>query len=121
MTCGIEEIIPPILTVTDQVTGKPICDAVAAKDPGSGELSPCISGEQGCTGKCQYTVLGDGSGSGPTFSIEVTAPGYQAATVSGLMTNSCGCTSDCPSPQEALVALTPLPPLEDGGTDDGGH
>jgi hypothetical protein len=54
------------------------------------------------------------------FSIEVTAPGYQAVKVSGLITNTCGCTNNCPSPQEASVALIAVLPPIDSGTPDGG-
>jgi hypothetical protein len=118
-SCGVVEIIPPVLTVNDFFTGNPICDAVLADNDAGAGLYPCTVGEEGCTAKCQYTVNGDEGGS--SFSITVTAPGYSISEVTGLMTNYCGCnTSQCPAPQQLTTTLAPIPdagpPEPDGGS-----
>ncbi len=103
-TCNIVQIVPPILSVVDAVTGAPICDAALVNgDGGTVTLSPC-GGSEGCTGTCQYTV---NQGSfGTPFTVTVTAPEYVSAVSPELTTNTCGCEGACAGPDEAVVKLT---------------
>ncbi len=104
-TCGLLQILQPILTVKDAKTGALICDAAASG--GGATLYSCGTGMgmvEGCTSKCQYSVGGLESSSPVT--ITVTAPGYASATVS-VTVEYCGCNGDCGGPQQATVSLNP--------------
>jgi hypothetical protein len=113
-TCEIYRIIPPVLTVTDQSTGAPICDVTVAGTAPGASLSACTGGE--CPKTCAYTVESYGGSS--SFSITITAPGYGTTTVTGLTQGGCGCSDTCPAPQQVSATLTPSvtpPPTLDGG------
>jgi hypothetical protein len=105
--CNLVEIIPPILTVTDGVTGGRICDATLVGDAGGVDLFPSSG-----FGACTYTVNGY-EGASSTFSISITAPSYGMATVTGLEIQYCGC-SGAPCAAAQMVSVS-LPEIVDGG------
>jgi hypothetical protein len=126
--CG-PEALSPSLTVTDSVTGKPVCDAVLLASEPKASLSA----------SCPYTVnpalvvvgpSGDGGlvASPSGFSVTVGAPGYEPAVVSGLDMVACDCDQTGCARQIVSVALTPAhdsgsPPVDaghDGDADGGG-
>jgi hypothetical protein len=105
-----------VLTVTDDTTGVPVCNAFLAADAGAGVgLYPCAGGE-GCSGKCPY-VVNDYGASGGTFSIEISAPGYGTFEVSNLRMQYCGC-GPCPGPEEVSVKISMEATPLDAGTPD---
>jgi hypothetical protein len=107
-TCNIVQVIPPILTLLDESSGAPICDAFGS---GGASLTPC-GPSQGCTGTCQYTVSDLGAPS--PFSVTVSAPGYTPAVVSNLQTRYCGCNgAPCQAADQVTGFL--LPDGLDGG------
>jgi len=107
-TCNLVQIESPVLTVTDALTGKPICDATLVAGQTTVSLFP-----DGSAPACTYTVNGS---SGSTFSISITAPGYGVATVNGLMVRYCGCEGACEAPQQVSASLSPgVSPPSDGG------
>ncbi len=127
-TCELVEILSPVVSVRDAVTGKPICDAVESGSDSGAALVMCTSGEPSpasCTGTCPFAAtnpslqgdLGGATTMSAPFSVEVTAPGYHTARVSGLVLRSCVCGQDCPAVQHVVVDLMP----SDGGSPaDGG-
>jgi hypothetical protein len=114
--CELYQIIPPILTVTDQSSGAPICDVTVVGSAQQASLSPCAG--DACPKTCAYDVESFG-GSSSSFSVTITASGYGTTTVTGLTQGGCGCdTASCPAPQEVsatLVRVVSPPPPEDAG------
>jgi hypothetical protein len=114
-TCEIYRIIPPMLIVTDQSTGAPICDVTVTGAAQQASLAPCT--DTGCPKTCAYDVDSLG-GSSTSFSVTITATGYGTTTVTGLMQGGCGCDTECPAPQQVSATLIPVvspPPPVDGG------
>ena len=120
-TCEIYRIIPPMLIVTDQRTGAPICAVTVTGAAQQASLAPCT--DTGCPKTCAYDVDSLG-GSSTSFSVTITATGYGTTTVTGLMQGGCGCDTECPAPQQVSATLIPVvspPPPVDGGLLPGVH
>jgi hypothetical protein len=112
-TCNLVTIVPPILSVTDAVTGAPICDATAtAPAGGAASLAPCTG--VGCSSAtCEYNVVGL-PGIGVTTTILVTAPGYGSASAT-VASTACGCDQSGCAASTVMVALEPHSIVDDAG------
>jgi hypothetical protein len=107
-TCGLVQLLPPIVTVTNAATGAAVCDAVQVGGSNMSSLSPCKEME-GCTGKCSYVANDMQAEGGGTFSVTITAPGFEETTVPNLIVRTCGCGGGCEGSQQVTVTLTPAP------------
>jgi len=112
--CNLVQLLTPILTITDAVTGAPICDAFVEGTNTTASLSACTGGYEGCTGTCPYTVNDTTAEGGGTFSVIITAPGYDATDVTGLEIQTCGCGGTCGGAEQVNVSLQPAT-FVDGG------
>ena len=113
----------PVLSVFDAQTGAPICDPTFAilvqKDAGSSfvdaSASACTPGSYDCpiTHDGGATVcpfyLGASLGYSTDATVDVRAPGYEDAEVTGVSVGRSGCVPPFYPASQLSVNLTPLP------------
>jgi hypothetical protein len=113
--CDPVRTISPIVVPVDALTGAAICNVTLVDAPNDA-LLPC-TGNDGCTGPCEFTVAELTGSETMTFSVTITAPGYGPTVVDGLMPTECGCDAGaCKPPQLLMVSLATI----DGGAVDAG-
>jgi hypothetical protein len=88
------------VVVTDQQTGEAVCDAtVVAHGPVSVSFQV-----QGSEASCSYMQVPQQLAGG-SYTVDVTAPGYQPATRTNLLVTTTACGYSAPTVTIALVAL----------------
>jgi hypothetical protein len=105
--CGGAALIPPVIRVTDAVTGQPICDATvtAVEDGASADAGTLLQAYAVDGGRCEWGNDLPGRG---TYGLTVSKAGYQTAMVQATYYEwGCGSSGDEPQPQQVNVELVP--------------
>jgi hypothetical protein len=100
--CESFMIVEPIISVIDATTRQPLCDATIQV---VGHVTSECFGQMP-DGGCEYACS---LSSGSSQSLQVSAPGYQTTTITGVRAQTFGCDEkgSPPAPQAVTIALPP--------------